>query len=383
MELKTEEFDRFLAQAERFRLLAKANNIALVEWQATKGLRISQEFIDLTGWTAEQLPNYEDAASRADVRYGVEDWMETVHPDDRAAAREAALDYFLFRKGASYKSRYRLLCANGTYITVDVSAIALWEKGKIVGVDLTVRPVTPLQIKVDAAEVSAKKAEAVAEQNEKLIGSMRFWANRLIPALAGVALATVTALTGLFFSVRENINKITNNQKTLSTLAESTGNIRLTEPIDEVKVLNQRAFEISQLLQNRGDAAALIFVGAYYPEGAPQTAQIFAQFRKNTGTSWLSTEPEEVRNTNSQSYARTVQHFSTTNEAIFERRLTKDGETVVEYSLAGRLPSGVGGQPFFVGAQVPGNATPAATAAAKEAVRSLKADMDRLLEPTL
>lgn len=383
MELKTEEFDRFLAQAERFRLLAKANNIALVEWQATKGLRISQEFIDLTGWTAEQLPNYEDAASRADVRYGVEDWMETVHPDDRAAAREAALDYFLFRKGASYKSRYRLLCANGTYITVDVSAIALWEKGKIVGVDLTVRPVTPLQIKVDAAEVSAKKAEAVAEQNEKLIGSMRFWANRLIPALAGVALATVTALTGLFFSVRENINKITNNQKTLSTLAESTGNIRLTEPIDEVKVLNQRAFEISQLLQNRGDAADLIFVGAYYPEGAPQTAQIFAQFRKNTGTSWLSTEPEEVRNTNSQSYARTVQHFSTTNEAIFERRLTKDGETVVEYSLAGRLPSGVGGQPFFVGAQVPGNATPAATAAAKEAVRSLKADMDRLLEPTL
>lgn len=383
MELKTEEFDRFLAQAERFRLLAKANNIALVEWQATKGLRISQEFIDLTGWTAEQLPNYEDAASRADVRYGVEDWMETVHPDDRDAAREAALDYFLFRKGASYKNRYRLLCANGTYITVDVSAIALWEKGKIVEVDLTVRPVTPLQVKVDAAEVSAKKAEAVAEQNEKLIGSMRFWANRLIPALAGVALATVTALTGLFFSVRDSINKISNNQQALNKLAENTGNLRLTEPGYEVSVFNQRAFEISQLLQNRAELADLIFVGAYYPGDTPQKARVFAQFRKSTDTAWLSTEPAEIRDIDSETYARTVQHFSTTNAVIFERRLTKGGQTVIEYSLAGRLPSKEGWQPFFVGAQVPANIAPESAREAKDAVRSLKADMDKLLEPTL
>lgn len=373
MEIKTEEFDRLKAQAERHRILAKANNIAAAVWVAHEGLWVSEEFTELTGWTAEQLPNCEEPATRADVRDVIDDWLQNVHSGDRAAARDSATDYFILRKSQSHSDRYRLLCGDGKYLLVDVAGVAVWEKAKIISLDFTVRAVKELQVKVEKAAATADQAEATAQHNERSLEQLHFWAKRVIPAIGAVAAAIVSAVTVLFLGVRESVQKIAAQQEKIEEVVEDSSNLRITTDNYESPLFNARAPEIAILLRSKSQFADLIFIGAYYPSDIPQKSAVYAQYRKSPTTGWLTTEPVDIR----PSYDRAAFHFSPEGSKEVYEQLSSD-RAFIEYSIAGRLPV-EGWQPFFVGVRLPAAASDASKQAAKSEVIRLRTEMSTLL----
>ncbi len=91
---------------ERFRLLSRATNDAIWDWDLVSGtLWWNEGFETLFGF------------SRAELEVGIESWTNRIHPEDREAV-EASVERALVGAGADWEGEYRLLRKDGTYAQV-------------------------------------------------------------------------------------------------------------------------------------------------------------------------------------------------------------------------------------------------------------------------
>jgi len=104
LENKVQERTRALAASEeRFRLVARATNDALWDW----------DFINNTVWWGEafyKMFGYEKPAQRTERSF----WLEKIHPDDREAVNES-LDEVINSRKNQWTREYRFLKQSGQY----------------------------------------------------------------------------------------------------------------------------------------------------------------------------------------------------------------------------------------------------------------------------
>src|SRR5690606_2128332 len=100
---------------ERFRLVAKATNDALWDWDfANNKVWWGESFFKLFGYTRS-------------AEFGRRDWLEKIHTEDRERVSKS-IDFAIQNNQNQWSKEYRFLKADGTYANILDRAYVLHEE---------------------------------------------------------------------------------------------------------------------------------------------------------------------------------------------------------------------------------------------------------------
>ncbi|MGM0560738.1 MAG: PAS domain S-box protein [Pseudomonadota bacterium] len=165
---------------ERFRLLAKATNDVIWDWD----LRTDEV------WWNESI-SHQFGYDRMDLEPGPDSWMRRIHPDDRERA-VASIERVIEGSGSNWVEEYRFLDAQGQdHVVVDRGFVIRDETGKAIRMLGSMEDVTERRL-MDERMRHSQKLETVGQ----LTGGIAHDFNNLLTVILGNAEILSESLAG-------------------------------------------------------------------------------------------------------------------------------------------------------------------------------------------